>query len=164
MNDDTQDELTYDSDGNAVLNPRIREQLRSQEKQLAEMKKQVRDSELKAVFTELGIPSTGLAKLFRDGYQGEATLDAVRSAASEYDGLIPKPASEQTSQEPDRQAELDALRRVNGATDPTNTTDASDVLKDVLKRLKAAKDTDEFDDIMASPEVQALRSQPISFV
>ena len=164
MTDETQDELTYDSDGNAVLNPRIREQLRSQEKQLAEMKKQVRTSELNAIYSELGIPNSGLAKLFRDGYQGDVSLDAVRNAASEYDGLIPSANSTQTSQEPDRQAELDAIRRVNGATDPTNSPEAAEVLQDALKRLKAAKNLEEFDDIMSSPEIQALRSQPISYM
>lgn len=164
MSDNPTEDVGYDSEGNPVLNPRIREQLRTQEKQLTEMKKQLRDSELKAVFAELGLPTTGAAKLFRDTYSGEPTLEAVRTAASEYD-VLPKPASGQPTAEEDRQrqAELDALRRVNGATDPTNSQDATDVMQSVIKRLKAAKSVEEFDEIMASPEVRSLATQPITF-
>ena len=154
------DEVLSDSEGNAVLNPRIREQLRNQEQQLKETTKRLRDAELRAVFTELGIPSTGLAKLFRDGYQGEPTLEAVKSAASEYDGLLPTATTTLDSQQAN---DLEALRRINNASDTTNVKDATEVLQETLTRLRNAKDLAEYDEIMASPEVQALRSQPISF-
>ncbi|NNN07813.1 MAG: hypothetical protein HKL85_01300 [Acidimicrobiaceae bacterium] len=163
MSNDPNEELLFDENGEKVLNPKIREQLRNQEKELVAMKKQVREAELKSIFAELGIPSTGLAKLFRDGYQGDATLEAVRSAASQYEGLIPATTPAANELDSERQAELDALRRVNGAGDSTNTKDVQEVLQDVLKRLKSAKNVEEFDDIMASPEVQSLRGQPISF-
>lgn len=163
MSNDPNEELLFDENGEKILNPKIREQLRNQEKELVAMKKQVREAELKSIFAELGIPSTGLAKLFRDGYQGDATLEAVRSAASQYEGLIPATTPAANELDSERQAELDALRRVNGAGDSTNTKDVQEVLQDVLKRLKSAKNVEEFDDIMASPEVQSLRGQPISF-
>lgn len=157
MTDDNE-EVTLDNDGNAVLNPRIREQLRNQEKQLAEAQKQLRNSELRAIYAELGIANTGTSKLFRDTYSGDVSLEAVRNAASEYD-VLPK-----SSVDAGQQGELEALRRVNGATDSTTSTDAQTTLNDILAKLKKAKNTDEFDEIMGSPEVQALRHQPISFM
>ena len=160
MADENVDELTYDSDGNAVLNPRIREQMRNQERENAALKKQLRDSELRGVFAELRIPTTGAGKLFRDTYQGEPTLEAVKQAATEYD-VLPKG---EVVVDQAKQAELEALRRVNGAVDPTDTKDASEILQDVLAKLRAARSTEEFDAIMASAEVQSLGSQPISFM
>ncbi len=161
MSDDVNDELVFDSNGDAVLNPRIREQLRSQEKELGQMKKQLRDSELKAVFAELRIPNEKAGKLFRDTYAGEVTLEAVRRAAEDYD-VLPK-GDETQSLDPQRQAELDALRRVNNATETNTSSDATEVMQDVLAKLRSAKSTEEFDAIMSSPEVRALGSQPISF-
>jgi curved DNA-binding protein CbpA len=159
MTDDTNEEVTLNDDGTPVLNPRIREQLRNQEKQLAEANKRLRDSELRAIFAEVGIGTTGAAKLFRDTYSGEATPEAVRNSAAEYDVL---PTN--SSVDPGRQSELDALRRINGATDPAASSDATDVLNDTLAKLRKAKTVEEFDEIMGSPEVQALRHQPIAFM
>jgi len=157
---DNPDELVFDENGDKVLNPRIREQLHKQERQNKELVGQLRMAELKAIYAELGIPSTGLAKLFRDGYTGEPTLEAVKSAASQYDGLLPTATSEVTD---DVQAQLEALRRVNSANDPTSTKDATTVLEEVKAKLKAAKTPEEFDDILASADVQSLRNQSISF-
>jgi hypothetical protein len=154
------DELVFDENGDKVLNPRIREQMRSQEKQNKELQARLREAELRGIYAELGIPNTGLAKLFRDGYQGEATLEAVKSAASQYDGLLPAPTS---PVDDDVQAQLEALRRVNSANDSTNTKDAMTVLDEVKAKLKGAKTPEEFDDILASADVQSLRNQPISF-
>lgn len=157
---DNPDELVFDENGDKILNPRIREQLHKQEKQNKELLSQLRTAQLQAIYAELGIPSTGLAKLFRDGYQGEATLEAVKSAASQYDGLLP---TDQSPLGDDVQAQLEALRRVNSANDSTNTTDAMAVLDAVKAKLKAATTSEEFDDIMASADVQSLRNQSVSF-
>ncbi len=154
------DELVFDENGDTVLNPKIREQMRNQEKQNKELVAQLRSAELRGIYAELGIPSTGLAKLFRDGYTGEATLEAVKLAASQYDGLLPSATSQVTD---DVQAQLEALRRVNSSNDPTSTKDATTVLEEVKAKLKAAKTPEEFDDILASADVQALRNQSISF-
>lgn len=156
MTDDTE-EVTLNDDGTPVLNPRIREQLRNQEKQLAEANKRLRDAELRVIYAELGIGTSGAAKLFRDTYSGDATVEAVRNSAAEYD-VLPKQVDNA------HQGELDALRRINGATDPTTSTDAQDVLNEVLAKLRKAKNVEEFDEIMGSPEVQALRHQPIAFM
>ena len=159
MSDVNPDELVFDENGDKVLNPKIREQMRSQEKQNKELVAQLRLAKLDAIYAELGISSTGLAKLFRDGYQGEPTLEAVKSSASQYEGLLPAT----TPVGDDVQAQLEALRRVNSANDPTNTKDATTVLEEVKAKLKAAKSPEEFDDILASADVQSLRNQSISF-
>lgn len=154
---DNPDELVFDENGDKILNPRIREQLRSQEKKIKEQEGQIRSAQLSAIYSELGIPSSGLAKLFRDGYQGAATLDAVKTEASNYEGLLPAPASLSD----DAQAQLEALRRVNAANDPTNTKDATDVLEAIKAKLHAAKSPEEIDDILNSAEARALATQPI---
>lgn len=160
MSDESANDVEFDSEGNAVLNPRIREQLRNQERENAALKKQLRDTELKAIYAELRIPNEKAGKLFRDTYSGDVTLEAVRSAAAEYDVLPGAPDPVVDSR---RNAELDALRRVNGATDANETKDAQEVLQEVLAKLKAAKSVEEFDAIMASGEVQSLAHSPISF-
>ena len=149
------------------LDPRIREQLRTQERELKEAKSQIRTSELRAIYSELGIPDAGAGKLFRDTYPGEATVDAVRTAAGGYGDAVLPPVINDT-----RQDDLDALRRIQNASDPTGSPEAQDILAATLAKLHAAvndrsKDPSdqlaEFDRIMDSAEVQALRHQPVNF-
>lgn len=163
MSDNTNEVL--DSEGNPVLDPKIRDHMRAQEKENAALKKQLQTFAVGNACDELGIPKTGAGKLFRDTYSGDATLEAVKTAASGYEGIIPgaQKSPEELALEAKMQADLEALRRVNNSSDQSSTKDASEVLDEVLAKLKATKNVEEFDAIMASPEVQALRNQPITF-
>ena len=166
MSDPT-DEVVEDSNGNVVLNPKIRDQLHSQERQIKEMTTRLRASDLNAIYAELGVPSTGVAKLFRDNYQGEINLEAVRSAASEYD-LLPKATVSAADIEAERQRQenLNALGRINNATDQSSSTDVNSLLADLTARLRKASadgDMEAFDAILASPDAKALGNQTITF-
>ena len=159
MSDDPND---LNGDPGNVLDPRIREQLRSQEQQIKDANARIRASDLRAIYAEIGIPDSGAGKLFRDTYPGEATVEAVRAAAEGYgDAVLPKAVDP-------RQDELEALRRMNNAGDPTQSPEAQDILDQILARLAATQKPggggiEEFDRIMASPEVQALRTQPVNW-
>jgi hypothetical protein len=165
---DSQDDLK-DEQGNPVLDKNIREHMRKLERENAEVKAKAQAAELKSVYLELGIPNEGAAKLFRDTYSGEPTVEAVRAAASQYGDAVLK-TSAPSAADLERQANLDALSRINSSTDAGGDRDAQDILETTLQKLRAAvaKGGDlgkaEYDEIMASPEVQALRNQPISFM
>lgn len=166
MTEDNGDLL--DQDGNPVLDPKIREHMRKLEKENAEQKQALKSAQLQGIYAELGIPKEKGGLLFRDNYNGEATVEAVREAATKYDVL---PNGGQTPEELERQAQLEALARINSSTDQGGgSRDAENILDTTLAKLRAAtaKGGDagkaEFDAIMASPEVQALRNQPISFM
>lgn len=158
------DDPTLNDDGTPrePLDPRIREQLRRQEQELSEANAKIRASDLRAIYAELGIPTTDVGKLFRDTYSGDATIDAVRTAAEGYgDAVLPKQVDPRADQ-------LEALRRLNAAGDPSQSPEAQDILNTTLEKLAATQKPggggiEEFDRIMASPEVQALRTQPINF-
>lgn len=160
MSDDQN--LNDDGTPRAPLDPNIREQMRRQEQTIKEQEARIRTSELRAIYSELGIPDAGAGKLFRDTYPGDATVEAVRAAAESYgDAVLAKV-------DDPRQNELEALRRMNSAADPTQSPEAQDILNATLEKLAATQKPggggiEEFDRIMASPEVQALRTQPINF-
>lgn len=169
----TEENELKDEAGNPVLDKNIREHIRKTERENAELLAKYKAAELKSVYLELGIPAEGAAKLFRDTYTGEATVEAVRAAASQYGDAVLK-TSQPSNEELQRQADLEALARINASTDGGGDRDAQDILAATTKKLKeiAAKangsNTDELkaemDAVLESPEVQALRSQPVSFV
>lgn len=109
--DDFEDEV---EETPAPLDPNIRKQLREAEKlrkEAAALKAELEQNKREVQFTKAGIPETGLGKLFRDAYNGEADADAIRKSAEEY-GILQAPASFDGASD----AELDALRRTQGAT------------------------------------------------
>src|SRR5580698_8738598 len=130
------DDPTLNDDGTPrePLDPRIREQLRQQEQTIKDQDARIRASDLRAIYAELGIPDTGAGKLFRDTYPGEATIEAVRAAAGGYgDAVLPTTVIDDS-----RQADLDALRRMGNASDPTGSPEAQDILAATLAKLEAA--------------------------
>lgn len=163
----TEDNELKDEAGNPVLDKNIREHIRNTERELKESRERAKAAELKAVYLELGVGDDGVSKLFKDTYSGESTVEAVRTAASQYGDAILK-TSQPSTEELERLAALEAQRRINGATDNNGgNRDANDILTATLVRLQEASqkgDLVAFDAIMASPEVQALRGQPISIV
>lgn len=81
------DDLETNGEGGEVLDPRIREQLRRTgdlERQTNEANARADAAERKAAFAEVGIPTEGAGKLFRDTYQGDPDPDAVKMAAESY--------------------------------------------------------------------------------
>lgn len=146
-----------------VLDENIRKQLRSQAKALKDAETKIREAELRATYTELGIPNEGAAKLFRDTYSGDPSPEAVKAAASQYGDAVLKPAPP-SELELERQKQLEALSRINGA-DGTAAPEGQSMLDELLAKLTAAKNSpEEMDAILASPEAQALKNQPIAFM
>ena len=92
-----------------VLDKNIRARLRvadEQAKELAALKESV-------LYDKAGIPEDGLGTMFRKGYDGEKTVDAIKARATEY-GILKTTATltEATSND----SELEALRVAQGAT------------------------------------------------
>ena len=97
------------------LDPNIRKQLREAEKarkELESVKAELESQKREVQFSKAGIPDTGIGSLFRKAYDGETSAEAIRSAAQEY-GIL---QSETVHEVPSNDAELDALRRAQGAT------------------------------------------------
>jgi len=149
--------ISYDAAGNAVLDPNIRKHMRELEEQNKALQAQVRQSNLSAICDQLKIPSDGVGKLFRDTYTGEVNFESVKAAADSY-GLtaLPPPGNEGDD------VDLEAQRRINAATDPNQSKDASDLMAEMTAKLKLAKTLEEYEAIENSPEYQALRNVKIS--
>ena len=96
------------------LDPNIRKQLREAEKarkELDGLKAELETQKREVQFSKAGIPDSGFGSLFRKAYDGETSQEAIRAAAEEY-GILKSESTEDTSSN----AELDALRRTQGAT------------------------------------------------
>ena len=96
------------------LDPNIRKQLREAEKarkELDGLKAELETQKREVQFSKAGIPDSGIGSLFRKAYDGETSQEAIRAAAEEY-GILKSESTEDTSSN----AELDALRRTQGAT------------------------------------------------
>ena len=96
------------------LDPNIRKQLREAEKarkELDGLKAELETQKREVQFSKAGIPDSGIGSLFRKAYDGETSQEANRAAAEEY-GILKSASTEDTSSN----AELDALRRTQGAT------------------------------------------------
>ena len=109
--DDEFDEV--ETEERQPLDPNIRKQLREAEKarkELESVRNELETQKREVQFSKAGIPDSGLGQLFRKAYDGEASQEAIRSAAQEY-GIIQ--ASEEVSSD---DSELAALRRAQGAT------------------------------------------------
>ena len=96
------------------LDPNIRKQVREAEKarkELDGLKAELETQKREVQFSKAGIPDSGIGSLFRKAYDGETSQEAIRAAAEEY-GILKSESTEDTSSN----AELDALRRTQGAT------------------------------------------------
>ena len=96
------------------LDPNIRKQLREAEKarkELDGLKAELEAQKREVQFSKAGIPDSGIGSLFRKAYDGDTSQEAIRAAAMEY-GILQSESTEDFSNE----AELDALRRTQGAT------------------------------------------------
>jgi hypothetical protein len=96
------------------LDPNIRKQLREAEKarkELEGLKAELETQKREVQFSKAGIPDSGIGSLFRKAYDGETSQEAIQAAAQEY-GILKTESTEDTSSN----AELDALRRTQGAT------------------------------------------------
>lgn len=98
------DEPIYDDQGNQIENPdddprQWVKDLRKQAKEGKAATKELEALRRDLVFTEAGIPSEGVGKLFREAYKGEVNPDAVKAGAQEYGVLDAPPNSEPGPQE-----------------------------------------------------------------
>lgn len=172
MSDQEAEGVVYDDDGNPVLNPKIREQMRRQERELKEANAKLRDADLRVVYAELGVSTEGPGKFFRDNYSGPTDKESVKTAALEAGAIAPAapsstpPPAATAQRELELQAELDALRGISGATSTTGTETGTSMNEMLAKLREAAKKSDpaEFDALLESEEMQRLGSQPISFL
>ena len=80
-------------------------------KELDGLKAELETQKREVQFSKAGIPDSGIGSLFRKAYDGETSQEAIRAAAEEY-GILKSESTEDTSSN----AELDALRRTQGAT------------------------------------------------
>lgn len=163
------DEILTDNEGNAILNPKIREEKRQAEKDRDRLIKENRDLNLRVVFSEVGVPTDGMGKFFREHYSGEVDIESVRSAVREAGIQLggqsqgeSKPTWEQ-ARAAQLEEELARLRSGSTATSDINSDSDLTALKELENRLRAAKSPEEFDDIMASPEAQRLSDRPVNF-
>ena len=170
MSDQNDDGITYDDEGAPVLDPRIRERLRNQERQLKEANDKIAAAELRGVYAELQIPNEGSGKFFRDNYRGPTDLESVRAAASGASVLptqqVQQQQDQQQQQQPSErelelQRELEAIRVANGGTSTQGQAPESS-LSEMVAKLRAAKTTEEDDAILESDEMQRLGNQQIS--
>ena len=122
------------------LDPNIRKQLREAEKarkELDGLKAELEAQKREVQFSKAGIPDSGIGSLFRKAYDGETSQEAIRAAAEEY-GILKSESIEDTSSN----AELDALRRTQGAT-VGNSGAMPDPQQMYLEALAAASTPDE---------------------
>ena len=96
-----------------ALDPNIRKQLREAEKmrrELEAVRQELENQQKENQITRAGIPDNGLGSLFRRAYDGPMDVESIRKAAEDYGILQP------SREVPATDAELDALRRTQGAT------------------------------------------------
>lgn len=173
MQGDEQSELLYDDQGNAILNPRIREHQRALERDKAALEKEVALLRVGSLMDRLGVGTTGAGKFFREHYAGPADEESVKAAAQDAGALTGNTgggdtggstASDQEIQQ--RQDELDRLRRANNATNGTSSSDSLGELEEIKAKMRKAVaegNEAEFDALMESAELLRLSQQPINF-
>lgn len=95
METDFDTELDEDLDESGVLN-KLRKQLRETSKALKDAnERESRNSAaaLELAFIKAGVPETPQSKFFREHYNGDPTVEAIRSAAAEYGFYAPDTAT-----------------------------------------------------------------------
>ena len=153
--------MTYEDDfedeqENQPLDPNIRRQLREAEKarkELEALKAQVELERRETFFAKAGIPESGAGALFRKAYDGEASLEAIRSQAEMYGILQSAPA--QVQEEVSYDSELEAQRRAQGAT-IGSTGAMPDPSQEILAALAEAKTPEDVMKVVQSGQGQQV--------
>jgi hypothetical protein len=149
------DETLEEQQEPQVLDPNIRKQLREAEKARKEaeaLRNELAQQKREIEFAKAGIPDNGLGSLFRKAYDGEATAEAIKQAATEY-GIL-QSAQASASAVPSTDVELEALRRAQGATIGTSGV-GPDLGQEFLTRLAEANSPEEVMKVVSTPEYQA---------
>jgi hypothetical protein len=116
FDEDFEDE--NDEDGNTGKQPldkNIRLRLRQADKEakeLAQLRVELEAERESKLYDKAGVPEDGLGEMFRKGYTGDKTVEAIRQKAVDI-GLLNKTRE---SNETLNDSELEALRRTQGAT------------------------------------------------
>ena len=125
------------------LDPNIRKQLREAEKdrkELETVRAELEAQKREVQFSKAGIPESGVGSLFRKAYDGSADADSIRKAAEEY-GIL-QTSEMEVEQINSNAAELDALRRAQGATIGTSGA-LPDPGQEFLSRIQSATTPEE---------------------
>jgi hypothetical protein len=86
------DELDLDSEESQVLDPNIRRELREGRKTRAKLEAEAAQYKREAAFSRAGVDlDSPLGKMFAKGYEGDASIEAIKSAAEDIPGLLPVP-------------------------------------------------------------------------
>lgn len=113
-------EFTDEEIEEQVLDPRLREVIKTAQKSQRELKR-LQEFEtqvtLGRVFDEVKIPDDPAGRMFRELYKGPATAEAVLEEATKRGIAITPPAVD-----PAKQAELDELKRIQQATSGTGSS------------------------------------------
>ncbi len=138
----------FDDDGNdespapkPVLDKNIRAALKEAEKskrELAELRAELAAEKRNAQFDKAGIPADGLGTMFRKGYEGEVSVEAIHKTAVEWGLIKTNPDINDSSND----SELDALRRTQGATTggDGNSPDAEQLYLAALSEAKTPEE------------------------
>lgn len=115
---------------------------REGQKKLADERKALEAERKQVAFDRLGIPETGPGLMFRENYQGEPTLEAVKQAADRYGLLEPvQPMNQPVPQTSQSANELEFMRSMQGSV---GTTGANPRVEDeIYAQLNAAGSTEE---------------------
>lgn len=114
MADDDEFGLDPDDGDEQVLNPNIRRELREGRKERQRLEDELASTRREAAFARAGIDdTTPLGRMFVRSYDGDVSLEAIRTAAEEIPGLVGAPPSDTNAMSTD---ELDAQKRMAGAS------------------------------------------------
>jgi len=152
---DFDNELDEQETNSQPLDPNIRRQLREGDKARKELeaaKAELEKQKLEFQFTKAGIPETGAGALLRKAYDGEASVDAIRKMAEEY-GILS--SNQETTEAPANDAELEALRRAQGATIGTSGV-GPDLGQEFLARIQEASSPEEAMKIVQEQQFEKL--------
>ena len=154
---DFDNELDEQETNSQPLDPNIRRQLREGDKARKELeaaKAELEKQKLEFQFTKAGIPETGAGALLRKAYDGEASVEAIRKMAEEY-GISTSCSEPVQTQAPANDAELEALRRAQGATIGTSGV-GPDLGQEFLARIQEATSPEEAMKIVTEQQYEKL--------
>jgi len=150
-------ELDEQETNSQPLDPHIRRQLREGDKARKELeaaKAELEKQKLEFQFTKAGIPETGAGALLRKAYDGEASVEAIQKMAEEY-GISTSGSEPAQAQAPANDAELEALRRAQGATIGTSGV-GPDLGQEFLARMQEASSPEEAMKIVQEQQFEKL--------
>jgi len=154
---DFDNELDEQETNSQPLDPNIRRQLREGDKARKELeaaKAELEKQKLEFQFTKAGIPETGAGALLRKAYDGEASVEAIQKMAEEY-GISTSGSEPAQAQAPANDAELEALRRAQGATIGTSGV-GPDLGQEFLARMQEASSPEEAMKIVQEQQFEKL--------